>query len=225
LGIASLVLGIIALPTTCVCIGPILAIIAIALGIAALVRANSDPQRFGGRGQAIGGIITGGLAIIALPIMLLTIGSSLFGPALKVGGLQVEAEAIGTALQTYARTNGTYPPDLTTLENAGLIGPNPVPTMTGVPSDHFNYVPGLAPDAPAHWIIAYSEHTFMNVKLYPVVYADASADMLEQMEFNTEWSRFLDEYERQHGAPPELLMPPGNSPLETQRAPAAPTTP
>jgi type IV pilus assembly protein PilA len=67
LAIASLVLGILSLPTLgCLGIG---ALVSVVLGIMALTKAGRDPREYGGRGLAIGGIVASGLSlVIAIPL-------------------------------------------------------------------------------------------------------------------------------------------------------------
>ena len=76
MAITSLVLGIIGVPTVgCLGIG---ALVGIVLGILAFMKANSNPQEYGGKGMAIAGIVLSGLAIpcggimaaIAIPSLL-----------------------------------------------------------------------------------------------------------------------------------------------------------
>ncbi len=70
-GIASLVLGIIALVTFCTfCLNVPLAILAIIFGIVQLVRGN-------GKGMAIGGLITAGCSLIAMIIFWIVMGFSM----------------------------------------------------------------------------------------------------------------------------------------------------
>ena len=60
------------------------AIIAIVLGIVALSRAKREPQRHGGQGMAIGGIVSGGLALIVFQRSLaaaLAAGAACASPA------------------------------------------------------------------------------------------------------------------------------------------------
>ena len=64
LAIASLVMGVLGL----ICI-PILAPIAVVLGFIALGKANNDPARYGGRGLAMGGMITGGIMTLLLVLV------------------------------------------------------------------------------------------------------------------------------------------------------------
>jgi type IV pilus assembly protein PilA len=61
MAITSLVLGILGVPTAgCLGIG---ALVGIVLGILALMKANANPQEYGGKGMAIAGIVLCGLAI------------------------------------------------------------------------------------------------------------------------------------------------------------------
>ena len=67
LAIASLVLGILSIPTFgCLIVG---AVAGIVLGIVALMRANREPQVYGGKGMAIAGIATSALSfLIVIPL-------------------------------------------------------------------------------------------------------------------------------------------------------------
>ena len=68
LAIASLVIGILSLPTLgCLGVGAVLSIV---LGIIALVRASRDPGAYGGRGFAIGGIVASAISLlVAIPLV------------------------------------------------------------------------------------------------------------------------------------------------------------
>ena len=67
LAITSLVLGVLGLPTLgCLGIGAALGIV---LGIVALVRANREPEVYGGKGFAIGGIVASAMSLfLAIPL-------------------------------------------------------------------------------------------------------------------------------------------------------------
>src|SRR5687768_14371196 len=66
--IASLVLGILSLPT----IGILLvgAMLSVILGVAALVKARDQPAEYGGRSMAIAGIVLSALSIVVMPFVL-----------------------------------------------------------------------------------------------------------------------------------------------------------
>jgi hypothetical protein len=63
LAVASMVLGIIAIPTSLFLIGLLLAPVALVLGIVALVKASKKPMVYGGKGFAIAGVATGAMAL------------------------------------------------------------------------------------------------------------------------------------------------------------------
>ena len=67
LALASLILGILSIPTLgCLLVG---AVAGIVLGIVALVRANRDPHEYGGKGLAIAGIAASALSLLlVIPI-------------------------------------------------------------------------------------------------------------------------------------------------------------
>jgi hypothetical protein len=66
-----LICGLLSVTLGVICGGPVLGITAIALGIIALVQIRNDPQRNGGKGIAIAGIITGSMWILFGVIILL----------------------------------------------------------------------------------------------------------------------------------------------------------
>jgi type II secretory pathway pseudopilin PulG len=67
LAIASLVLGVVGLPTLGLLgVG---AITGIVIGAIALARANQRPPEYGGRGLAIGGIVANGVALLIIPVI------------------------------------------------------------------------------------------------------------------------------------------------------------
>ena len=68
LGIASVTLGL------CCYFGILTAPIALVLGIVALVQIKNDPKKYGGKGMAIGGIVTSALYFGILLLMILFYG-------------------------------------------------------------------------------------------------------------------------------------------------------
>src|SRR5204863_8967309 len=65
--IASLILGILSLPTA----GLLLlgAMVRVVLGVVALVKASREPGRYAGKGMAVAGIVLSGLSILVLPVI------------------------------------------------------------------------------------------------------------------------------------------------------------
>jgi len=72
LAIASLVCGILAIPTTCCCsaLSLPLAVAAVVMGGIAISKANRSPQTHGGKGMAVGGLVTGICGVVFAIVML-----------------------------------------------------------------------------------------------------------------------------------------------------------
>ena len=66
LAVAALILGIAGLAFC-----PLTAIAALITGIIALVRCSANPERFGGRGMALAGLLCGGVSFILYPLLAL----------------------------------------------------------------------------------------------------------------------------------------------------------
>ena len=76
LGLFSMTLG------WCCSFGVLTAPIALVLGIVSLVQIKNDPNKFGGKGLAIGGIVTGGLYFVIFALIVF-----LYGIGILLGGL------------------------------------------------------------------------------------------------------------------------------------------
>lgn len=125
LAIASLVIGIISIPTLGLLgFG---AFVGIGLGIAALLRAKQQPSEFGGQGLAIGGIVAsvlslalvvpiGIVAAIAIPNLLASRRAANEASALRTIRLLAEAESIFQSSTGVGKFG-----DLSELEAANLV--------------------------------------------------------------------------------------------------------
>lgn len=73
LAIASLVCGIISIPGGCCCsfLSIPIAIAAVIMGIIGINKINREPHIYSGKGLAIGGIVTGGVALVFGVVMLI----------------------------------------------------------------------------------------------------------------------------------------------------------
>lgn len=114
LAIASLVIGVLSIPTLgCLGVGALLSIV---LGIMALTRASRDPRQFGGKGFAIGGIVAGALSIlVAVPIGIV---AAIAIPSLLRARVSAnEASAIGD-VRTVISAEAAYQ-----SANCGAYGP------------------------------------------------------------------------------------------------------
>ena len=75
MAVASLVLGILGLLTSFFLIGGLLGLVAVILGVVALGKIKRGEAD--GRGMAIGGIVTGAIALLLTILLLVTVGSFL----------------------------------------------------------------------------------------------------------------------------------------------------
>jgi len=110
--IASLVLGVLSLPTLgLVGVG---AIVGIILGIVALVKASRAPTEFGGRGLAVAGIALSALSIVVMPFVIGIVAAIAIPSLLRARVSANESATIGdirtviTAEAAYQSVNGGY---------------------------------------------------------------------------------------------------------------------
>lgn len=109
LAITSMVFGILAIvlcPT--IIFGPL----ALILGVVALVKASRRPEEYGGKGFAITGMVTGGVAMLLLPIMMAIAIPNLLN-AINRGRQKrtmADMRTISTAWDAYQLDNGSYCP-------------------------------------------------------------------------------------------------------------------
>jgi hypothetical protein len=126
LSITSLVLGILSM----VCLSVFAGIPAIITGHMARGRAKREPERYGGAGMALGGLILGYLSV-AMLLVLIPLSAALLLPALAQakGKSQTVAcvnnmKQIGLAVRIWSNDNGgVYPPNIASLSNE-LVRPN-----------------------------------------------------------------------------------------------------
>ena len=203
----ALVLGIISIPTTCVCVGPLLGLVAIILGIVTMVRVGSQPERFSGKGKALGGILTGALSFV-LAIVVFSMFGALMGKVMGVADTGINLTNIGIALQSYDSTHDQYPPDLETLVEKGLIPANPLAGADDDPTSGVYYVVGVDATDPPHWIVAYEYTSVMGIKMVGVLHVGSpNPEMLEAPKFEQALETFKQEYEEVYGEPPTILEP------------------
>ena len=85
LAVASLVLGILGLLSSPILLGGLLGLVAVILGVVALGKIKRGEA--GGRGLALGGIVTGVLAMLVTVLILVTVGSFLANNADEINNL------------------------------------------------------------------------------------------------------------------------------------------
>jgi type IV pilus assembly protein PilA len=164
MAIASLVLGILSLPTFgCLLFG---AVAGIVLGVMALMRANREPAVYGGKGMAIGGIVTSALSLlIVIPIGIV---AAIAIPSLLRARVSAnESVTLGdirsliSAEAAYQSANGGYYGAMECLPRpgdciSGYAGPTFLdPQLASATTKNgyrrtFHGAPSTAADAPPH---------------------------------------------------------------------------
>ena len=153
MAIAALVCGILGL-LGCLPVG----IVGIVLGIVALARISREPRRYRGTGMAIGGICTGGVGLLMMPLMIAILLPSL-SRARELSKRVVcsaNLRGIGQAMYLYAvdEDDGAFPDDINKVIKAG----NATPKQFNCPSDistasSYHYVPGYGTNSDPTQII------------------------------------------------------------------------
>lgn len=108
LAMTSMILGIVGLLTGCLGIGILLGIVGLVLGVIALVNINKNPTAYGGKGLAITGIITSGLAVLVMPLLLFAILLPSLGRARELSNRAAcgaNMRGIAQSLNIYAADN------------------------------------------------------------------------------------------------------------------------
>jgi type II secretory pathway pseudopilin PulG len=123
LAVASLVLGIVSVPTLgLIGVG---AIIGIVLGVMALTRANKSPHEYGGRGLAIGGIVLNGVALVIIPVIGIIAAIAIpnllaSARAANEGSAIGKVRALAKAEEVFMAEHGT-PATLDDLKNSLML--------------------------------------------------------------------------------------------------------
>ncbi|MBK8267512.1 MAG: DUF4190 domain-containing protein [Planctomycetes bacterium] len=164
LAVASLVCGIVGILGLCVWgLGAIVGLVALGLGIGAVVQIRRHPQRMGGRGLAIAGIVLGSLSIIIVPVVIFFFAIpmvSKFHAQANLAMCQAQLHSLSFALDNYAAqdSNGMYPDDITRLYAGNSFASYqmmcPADTTGG---QSYYYVPGYSRASPGNQVLAY-EH-------------------------------------------------------------------
>lgn len=200
----SLVLGILSIPCVFACVGPLVGLVAVILGIVAIARSAAQPNVVGGRGRAVGGIVTGVVGLLLI-VPIVMFGGVVFGSG-GVATRMADLGLVGQGLEMYQQTHNAYPPDLATLDRSGMISPNPL-DPGGAPTAHTAYVVGIEPGDPRDWIVAYTRTQLFGQPLFGILYVNGETPMMEPAEFNQELSTFKQNFEAQKGHPPKIIEP------------------
>jgi hypothetical protein len=141
-------------------------VVGLVLGIVALVKIGNQPARYGGKGMAIGGVCTGGLSILMVPVMIAILLPSLSRARelSKRSVCAVNLRGIGQAMYIYAQDEpeGRFPEAgadwMGRLINAGYTTPKQYvcPSTADTLGDcSYIYVPGYSVNCDPRQIIVY----------------------------------------------------------------------
>ncbi len=212
MAITALVLGILSL-----CCPPLavpLGVPALVLGIIALVRAGRQPLRHGGKGLAIGGICTGGGAILLLlPLMIAILLPSL-ARAREIAKRSVcgsNLRGVGQGIRVYANDyDSSFPAGFQMLIDEGLsISGHFVCPCSGstLPACDYYYVANLTEDDPGTWILAFEDPSNHGGEGAHVLYLDAHVNFEIAPQFTQILDQFKVDYEETRGEPPTIIPP------------------
>jgi len=184
MAIGALVCGIVGL-VGC----PLVGVVGLVLGIVALSRISRQPRRYGGRGLAIGGTVTGALSIVMLPLAISILLPSL-SRARELSKRTVCAanmRAIGQALYSYAQEDGMFPEAganwTARLLNSGDISPKHLicPSSTKVEGEcSYVYVPGYGVNSNPRQVLIYEPLGNHNGEGGNILYVDGSVRFVKQ---------------------------------------------
>jgi type II secretory pathway pseudopilin PulG len=168
LAVASLVIGLISLPTLgLLFVG---AIVGLVLGIVALAKASNQPQFYGGKGLAVGGIVTSVLSLVMIPVIgiIASIAVPSWARNVQTARETTAINALRTIHSAQVQFNmqkGRYG-TLRELADAGLIAEGYATT----PVDGYLYY-DARPDADAYCVRAEPERASRRAKCFSITEA------------------------------------------------------
>lgn len=133
MAVASMVLGILAIPLGCVGVGIVLGLVALILGIVALMAINREPERLGGKGYALTGIITGAAGMVIGPMLVAVLMPSLGGSGMTTRTLcGTNLKGQGMAIALYAASYSDKLPSFKGGPNLNDLGADNLNALLGV---------------------------------------------------------------------------------------------
>ncbi len=212
LATAALVLGIIAIPSMRNYVGPLLGVLAVILGIAAVIRAARQPQRHGGMGRGVIGIALGAISILLTVVVLTSLAPWMEPPQRATSSANLRG--IGQAVYIYANYNsGAFPLNLDMLVNEGMCVPDQLisPSSGHVPPacDYFYvyYAALLDSEREPDWILAYSDPAHHAGEGGNILYIDGHVEFVLEPDFTQQIESFSASYQSKQGRPPTIIPP------------------
>lgn len=170
---------------------PLVGLVGLILGIVAVARVGRNPEQYGGKGLAIGGICTGALSLLLIPLMI-----SIFLPSLsrarelsKRTVCSAQLRGIGQALYIYAQDepDGLFPER--GCDWVARLSTNTLPRQFICPSDYqtarssYYYVPGYGTKSDPRQIILYERLDIHSGEGGNILYQDSHVSFVKSPEF------------------------------------------
>ncbi len=171
-----------------------LGLLGLILGIVAVVRANNDPVRHGGKGMAIGGICTGSVSLLIVPMMVAILLPSLARARelAKRTTCAANMRGLGVALLTYAaENNGAFPDDPAKALTGAGIRPKNLECPSSGGQSNYRYVPGWSANDRADKPVVYEPIENHGGEGGNVLFVDGHSEFVVQ----ARWSSVVQPYE------------------------------
>jgi hypothetical protein len=188
LATGALVCGIIGLVGSCVGFGAIVGLVGLILGIVALVKISGNPAEYGGKGKAIGGICTGALSIVMVPILIAALMPALSSAREQAKRTVCSANlrGIGQALYIYAQSerDGAFPEKgadwMARLTSNGNTTSRQFicPSTIATGGTTYHYVPGYTTNSKPTQILVYEDPAAHQGEGGTVLYQDGHVPWL-----------------------------------------------
>jgi hypothetical protein len=180
LAVAALVTGILAL-TTC----PPLGIASVILGIVALVRTDREPTVYGGKGLAIAGLVCGAVGLFCVGPLLMSILLPSLSRARELSKRLVcgaNLKSIGTAMLIYANDYpGQGTPSIQTLIDMDLVEPKQaICPSSSLNQANYVVVQGARPSPSGNRPLVFEPISNHGDEGGNVVFEDGSVDFLRR---------------------------------------------
>jgi prepilin-type processing-associated H-X9-DG protein len=188
LAIASLVLGILALVTTCILIGPLLGIVGLILGIIALNQIGKPGKPAGGKGMAVAGIVTSVMSFLLVLLMLML---AIMLPALSRAremanrfACSANMRGITQTMFLYSNNNDDqFPPDLNLLVQDGSITAKSLQCLSADTANYIYVYPNKGANSPDDAILLYEPlHNHSNGEGMNIAFGDGHVEFVDAAE-------------------------------------------
>lgn len=183
MAVTALVLGILG-----VVMCPLFGIVAIVLGIIAILRVGREPHRYGGKGMAIAGLSCGGASLLFLPMLIAILLPSL-SRARELSKRLVCAsnlKAITTATELYLSDADMTSIPLQLLIDEGYLEPRTTtcPAVRDIGSNYVILELAADPAADPRAVIAYEPKSNHGDEGGNVVFADGHVEFIKGQRFD-----------------------------------------